>query len=43
MMTEIAAIFHWSYNDMAAMDLSELALWNKQAVEWFHRVNGQKG
>jgi hypothetical protein len=43
-MTDIAAIFHWSLSDMAAMDLTELRQWRVRAVDWHNRVvAGKKG
>lgn len=31
-MADIATIFHWSLRDMEAMDINELARWQKRAA-----------
>lgn len=32
-MADIATVFHWSLRDMEAMDIHELARWQKHAAD----------
>lgn len=38
-MADIAAVFHWSLETMAAMTLPELLGWQHRAVERWNRMN----
>jgi Phage P2 GpE len=38
-MAEIAAIFHWSYTELAAMPFDELVGWRNRAVAIYNRMN----
>lgn len=38
-MADIAAIFHWSLADLAALDLADLIMWRDLAVDRWNRMN----
>lgn len=38
-MADIAAIFHWSPSELAALDLEELITWRDLAVDRWNRMN----
>ena len=38
-MADIAAVFHWSLESMAAMSLPELMGWQRRAVERHNQMN----
>ena len=38
-MADIAAVFHWSLESMAAMPLPELLGWQRRAVHRWNRMN----
>ncbi len=42
-MADIAAIFHWSPSDMAAMDILDLIEWRGRAVTRWNKMNEGKG
>lgn len=38
-MADIAAIFHWPLSDLAALDLGELIMWRRLAVDRWNHMN----
>lgn len=38
-MADIAAIFHWSHAELAAMTLPDLMRWQNLAVAWWNETN----
>lgn len=41
-MADIAAVFHWSEEAMAAMPLEDLLRWQLRAVDRHNRMNGHR-
>lgn len=41
-MGDIAAIFHWSHAELAAMSIDELLRWRERAVATWNRMNTPK-
>ena len=39
-MADIAAVFHWSAEALAAMPLDELFAWQRRAVDRWNRMHG---
>ncbi|WP_312846180.1 GpE family phage tail protein [Sphingomonas sp. IC081] len=35
----VAAVFHWPLSEFAAMDLEELAMWSRLAVDRWNTMN----
>ncbi|QDK34529.1 GpE family phage tail protein [Sphingomonas sp. IC081] len=38
-MANVAAVFHWPLSEFAAMDLEELAMWSRLAVDRWNTMN----
>lgn len=38
-MADIAAVFHWPLSDMVALDLEDLLLWRRLAVDRWTAMN----
>ena len=41
-MANIAAIFHWSHKEIAAMTLPDLLIWNNHAISWWNDAHKAK-
>lgn len=38
-MADIAAVFHWPLSELAALDLAELIMWRRLAVDRWAAMN----